>query len=59
MEPDERDRTGQPFVLWADLLESVVAWIGVLVIYDQLPIRDSVMTIERSAASILYHIAVL
>jgi hypothetical protein len=41
MELDERDRTGQPFVSDTDLLESVVeVGIGVLVIYDQLPVMD-------------------
>ena len=40
MEPDERDFTGQKFIPYADLIESIAARMKVSVTFDQLPIKN-------------------
>jgi protein tyrosine phosphatase len=56
MEPDERDFTGHRFVLYEDVMESIAAKMGILVTFDQLPIKDLSVPTERHMARILNQI---
>ncbi len=56
MEPDETDITGQPFVPYEDLLESLAAKRRVSVTLDRLPIKDMSVPPERYMWRILNQI---
>lgn len=56
MEPDERDFTGQRFVPYGDMMESIAAKMGISVTFDQLPIRDLSVPTERQMTRILNQI---
>lgn len=56
MEPDERDRTGQRFIPYTDLLEFIAEKMGVPVTFEQLPIKDLSVPTERHMARILNQI---
>jgi protein-tyrosine phosphatase len=56
MEPDERDFTGQRYVPYDDLTESIAAKIKISVTFDQLPIKDLSIPTERHMTRILNQI---
>jgi hypothetical protein len=56
MEPDERDRTGQLFVPYEDLLESIASKKGIPVTFDRLSIKDLSVPTEKYMARILNQI---
>lgn len=56
MESDERDRTGQLFVPYEDMLESIASKKGIPVTFDRLSIKDLSVPTERFMARILNQI---
>jgi predicted protein tyrosine phosphatase len=56
MESDERDFTGQRFVPYADLMESIAVKMGISVTIDQLPIKDLSVPTVRHMTRILNQI---
>jgi hypothetical protein len=56
MEPDERDRTGQLFVPYDDVMDSIAAKRRLTVTFDQLPIKDLSVPTERHMTRILNQI---
>jgi protein tyrosine phosphatase len=56
MESDERDRTGQLFVPYEDLLESIASKKGIPLTFDRLSIKDMSVPTERYMARILNQI---
>jgi hypothetical protein len=56
MEPDERDRTGQLFVPYENLLDSFASKNGIPVTFDRLSIKDMSVPAERYMTRILNQI---
>ena len=56
MEPDERDFTGQRFIPYDDMMESITSKMGISVTFDQLPIKDLSVPTERHMMRILNQI---
>jgi hypothetical protein len=56
MEPDERDRAGQLFVPYEDILESIASEKGVPVTFNRLSIKDLSVPTETYMARILNQI---
>jgi hypothetical protein len=56
MEPDERDRTGQRFVPYDEMMESIAVKMRIPVTFDQLPIKDLSVPTERHMTRILNQI---
>jgi protein tyrosine phosphatase len=56
MEPDERDFTGQRFVPYDEVMESIAARMKILVTFDQLPIKDLSVPTEHHMTRILNQI---
>jgi hypothetical protein len=53
MEPDERDTSGQRFIPYEDVMESIAAKMGLTITFDHLPIKDLSVPSERNMARIL------
>ena len=56
MEPDERDRTGQLFVPYENLLESIASKNGIPLTFDRLAVKDMSVPTQRYMARILNQI---
>jgi protein tyrosine phosphatase len=56
MEPDERDFTGNRFVPYADLMESIASKMRISVTFDHLPIKDLSVPTEHHMTRILNQI---
>jgi hypothetical protein len=56
MKPDERDISGQQFVPYDNLMESIAAKMGISVTFDQLPIKDLSVPTEHHMTRILNQI---
>ena len=56
MEPDERDFTGQRFIPYDDMMESITSKMGISVTFDQLPIKDLSVPTDRHMTRILNQI---
>jgi hypothetical protein len=56
MEPDERDISGQRFIPYEDVMESIASKMQILVTFDQLPIKDLSVPTEGHMTRILNQI---